>query len=167
MTTNRVNIDYRKNIKEYLSELGCLVRQAVSEDDLSEIYDVEMARDKSSLLVECPEYKFSIMFEEKNSKEFSDFIGKLYSANSSNIYLWTPRTNHCGLFKVDSIKSINFEFPFNINNEGILVFLTTDYADKMLFDFYIDSNDRKILEVEIQGNNWNRNIWGQGESPPV
>jgi hypothetical protein len=33
-------------------------------------------------------------------------------------------------------------------------FLTSDFSDGLLLDFYHDSEEREILEVELQGQNW-------------
>ena len=49
---------------------------------------------------------------------------------------------------------MNFNFPFNINEEGIIAFVTNDVADRMLLEFSINSVGQEVLIVETQGPNW-------------
>jgi len=157
MTSTKKGLEYRQNIKTYLSELALLTNKELNEDDiLYSPLSVENARQRSSSLSEFPILKFTIPFSEKKSERFSLYIDNLYQKNSSNVYIWTQRTNICGLYEVESIKKINFDFPFSINNEGILVLLSTDFEDKLLFDFSLNSDGDEIVEVEAQGKNWSR-----------
>lgn len=151
---NKKSIEYRQHIKSYLSELTVIINQYVSEIDLSSLSDVEDARRKAVSLNDFPVSKFIIPFNEKATEKFRSFIDALYQANDSEVYIWTKRTNVCGLYKIKSIRNINIDFPFEINDEGILVFLSADFKDRLLFDFSLDSNGNKILEIEMQGRNW-------------
>lgn len=55
---------------------------------------------------------------------------------------------------IATFQDVNFSFPFELNNEGIVVFLSTDLKDKLLLDFYINPTGNMVLEVEGQGLNW-------------
>lgn len=151
---NKKSIEYRQHIKSYLSELTLLINQEINEIDLSSLLEVEDVRRKASSLNDFPISKFVIPFNDKATGKFRSFIEALYQANDSEVYIWTKRTNVCGLYKIESIRNINIDFPFEINDEGILVFLSADFKDKLLLDFSLDSNGNKILEVEMQGQNW-------------
>lgn len=151
---NKKSLEYRQNIKVYLSELALLINQGINESDLSSLAEVDDTRRKASFLNGFPVSKFVISFNEKVTEKFRRFIDALYQANDSEVYIWTKRTNVCGLYKIESIRNINLDFPFEINNEGILVFLSADFKDKLLFDFSLDSNGNHMLEIEMQGQNW-------------
>lgn len=64
------------------------------------------------------------------------------------------KSNYCGLYKISSINMVDFSFPFNVNQEGIVVFLAEDINDKLLLDFSCNSQGKEVLEVESQGKNW-------------
>jgi hypothetical protein len=55
---------------------------------------------------------------------------------------------------VASIEAIDFTFPFDISPEGIVEFVTEDLSNELLLDYYQDSDDREMLEVEWQGKDW-------------
>jgi hypothetical protein len=154
MMNSKHNIQFRRNIKEYLSELALLSNSLVDEAQLSELSDVESVREKASALTEKLVSKTVFNFEFKKDRNFQNFIESLFLTNQSEIYIWTHRTDLCGLFKIPSIKKLNIDFPFEINREGILLFLTADYRNRLLLDFSISENGEKILEVEVQGDDW-------------
>ncbi|MFI3157237.1 MAG: hypothetical protein QX199_13870 [Methylococcaceae bacterium] len=151
---NKKSLEYRQNIKAYLLELSSLINQYINESDISGLAEIEIIRHKASSLNGFPVSKFVISFNEKVTEKFRNFIDGLYYANDSEVYIWTKRTNICGLYKIESIRNINLDFPFEINDEGILVFLSADFKDKLLFDFASDSNGNKMLEIEVQGQSW-------------
>jgi hypothetical protein len=101
-----------------------------------------------------PAVDFSLPFEERKSPKFSSLVKQLHDLNPEPIYLWTSRTNDCGLFKLDDVSKLNFAFPFEINPEGILVITTIDGNDRMLLDFSGENQSQQLLEVEIRGQNW-------------
>jgi hypothetical protein len=151
---NKKNIKYQRNITSYLSELTLLANKNVNESDILDIIEVDDVRQKSFGLNDFEISKFRILFDDRVTEKFKNFIDTLYQANDNEVYIWTKRTEICGLYKVESIKNINLNFPFKVNHEGILVFLSTDFKDKLLLDFSLDSNGEKMLEVETQGQNW-------------
>ena len=146
--------EYLNNITSYLLELGTLADKTVNRVDLSSVEEVNDVRTMASNLDGLLATKFNINFSEKDGVNFNNYIQSLYEANGKQVYLWTSKTNVCGLYRVDSIKDVNFSFPFDINDEGVVVFLSADMKDKLLLDFYIDSTANKVVEVEVQGLNW-------------
>ncbi|BFM49938.1 hypothetical protein [Marinomonas sp. THO17] len=155
MITNVKNKrEYLSKIASYLLELGIPANKTVSKDELSSVDKVDEVRAGTSNLVNLPAEKFKVDFSEKDDIRFGSYIQGLYDTNNEQVYLWTSKTNICGLYKVGSIKDVNFSFPFGLNDEGIIVFLSADLKDKLLLDFSIDPNGNKVVEVEAQGLNW-------------
>lgn len=154
MTNINNKREYLSNIDAYLLEIELLTKKSIDKSELSSINEVDEIRSKASNLKTLPKKELKIDFSEKTSTRFIKYIQSLYYANNNEIYLWTSKTNVCGLYKVSSIKDINFSFPFDINNEGMFVLLSVDLKDKLLFDFSFDSSGKKIIEIEIQGLNW-------------
>lgn len=151
---NSANRAYKANITAYLAELSTLSNQTVSADDLSCMNEVENIRATISDLKKLPISKFNIPFPEKENARFRNYIHNLYESCSEKVYIWTSKTNSCGLYKIDNIDAVNFSFPFNLNTQGVVVFLSENIKNKLLLDFYIDSSGEKIIEVESQGLQW-------------
>ena len=154
MTNVKNKREYLSNIASYLLELGMLANKTVNKGDLSSIEKVGEVRAGISNLGNLPIEKFKVDFSEKDDARFGSYIQGLYNTNNEQVYLWTSKTNICGLYKVGNIKDVNFSFPFELNDEGIVVFLSADLKDKLLLDFSIDSTGNKVVEVEAQGLNW-------------
>ncbi|TGL73271.1 hypothetical protein EHQ83_05470 [Leptospira yasudae] len=97
---------------------------------------------------------FAIPFEEKSSERFHIYINNLYSKNQSPIYIWTELGNDCGIYEINSILEFNFNFPFKVNSEGIIVLLAKNFQNKITLDFSENYNEQ-FIEIEILGENWN------------
>lgn len=151
---NKNYIQFKKNIDGYILELKKFTGIDIEPEFLSSIEDMEKIRRKSSSLKNNREKTFTIQFEEKNTKKFIDFVAKLYCCNSNPVYVWTEKTNKCGLFKIDSVLKFNFSFEFDINCEGIVVLLTENLCDKLILDYYENYTNEKLLDVTLQGRNW-------------
>ncbi|MBE3658959.1 hypothetical protein BOO92_20020 [Vibrio navarrensis] len=78
-----------------------------------------------------------------------NFVDELNKKNSSKIYIWLEKTNHCGLFKCNSLLDIKYQYVLDSVSDGVIVFLTDNLTDKLLIDF-----DDAHLEIEVQGENW-------------
>ena len=100
-----------------------------------------------------------INFADRKSERFKRFLQRLTEANPSSVYVWTPRTIDCGTFLVSSLDAIAFDFPFAINDEGVLSFATSDLRDRLLLDFSHAFADQEIMKVETQGPSWARIIY--------
>ena len=154
MTNIKNKREYLSNIAPYLLELVILANKTVNKSDLSSVDKVDEVRAGASNLENLPIEKFTVDFSEKNDARFSSYVQGLYDANNEEVYLWTSKTNICGLYKVGSIKDVNFSFPFELNDEGVVVFVSADLENKLLLDFSVDPTGNKIVEVEAQGLNW-------------
>ena len=151
----RAKLKYLNDIEPHLLELETFANKTVNRCDLSSIEEVEEVRARLiSDLKNLPTKSFEINFSEKDGVRFDAYIQGLYNSNREAVYIWTKGTNSCGLYKVDSIKSVNFSFPFEINTDGMLQFLSVDVKDNLLLDFDIDDAGEKLIEVEVQGLNW-------------
>lgn len=146
--------ELKRNLPSYLLELKQITGLDVDSKSLSPIEDVEKLREKASVLADLDKNRLIISFSEKNSKQFRKFVVNLSKSNSNSVYIWTNRANLYGLYKVASIDAIDFSFPFDVNSDGIIVFLTSDLSDKLLLDFYYDSEYQEMIEVELQGKHW-------------
>jgi hypothetical protein len=154
MTKVSHKIYLQKNLPFYLAELKQFTGINVDSKSLSSIEEVERIREQSLVLNDLKMSRFSMRFSDRNSEQFKKFIESLKKANSNSIYIWLYGSNLHGLFKVASIDVINFSFPFNVNQDGIVIFLASDFNDKLLLDFYCDSEDQEILEIELRGKHW-------------
>lgn len=86
-------------------------------------------------LKDKPMRLFTIPFNTKNTLEFRAFIGRLQEANSSPIFLWTSRSEVCGLLELPSLSAFNFGFEFALEPNGIVVLMTTDTRERLTLDY--------------------------------
>ena len=153
---NSSKIQYKRSIASYLQELKELTGKDIDPISLCSLEEIEEIRQKSLPIKDANKVEFTMKFVEKSSERFRNFIASLDKANNSSVYVWTDKSNVCGLYRVNSINAINFSFAFDVNTNGIVVFLTDDFEDKLLLDFYRDSKEEEMLEVVIQGRNWSK-----------
>lgn len=142
------------NLDDYILELKEFTGININSELLSSTKDMEEIRQKSMILKNKPEKTFSISFEEKSSLKFKDFVRKLYILNDSPVYIWTKKSNIHGLYKAKSINSLNYSFTFDVNVEGIVVFLTENLEDKIILDYYKDNYGKKLLDITLKGQQW-------------
>lgn len=155
MTKISNKAELKRNLSSYLLELKQITGIDVDSKSLSPIEDVEKLREQVSVLAVLNKTRFVISFSKKNSEQFGKFVVNLGKSNSNSIYIWTNRANFCGLYEVASINAVDFSFPFDVNPDGIVVFVTSDFSDKLLLDFYDDAEKQEeMIEVELQGKHW-------------
>jgi hypothetical protein len=146
--------EYPKLLGQYLLELKALTKSEVSSDSLSSPDELEELRQSYKRIQEGKEVKITFPFRDRKSIYFQEFIKKLHESNSSPIYIWTEESNLFGLFTANSIRDIDFTFSFDLNPSGVLVFLTRDLRDVMLFDYYYDSKGEETIDMTLGGQNW-------------
>lgn len=137
-----------------MKELGLLTGRAVDADELGNPEQLKELHKAAQKLAVQPTSVNEILFSEKNSERFMEFLQRLKRANPSSIYVITPRTDSCGALLVSSLNDIRFDFDFSVNSEGILVFTTSDFCDSLLLDFSSAPTGEKIMKIETQGQNW-------------
>jgi hypothetical protein len=154
MTEISEKVAAKRILAQYLSELKALLGIEINPSSLVPIENIEEIREQASCLSNEKESSFLIEFDDKLNEKFREYISNLRKANHSEVYVWTDRSNICGPCKINSIEDLDISFPFDVNSDGVVVFLTIDFCDKLLFDFSFDSDNQRILEVESQGKNW-------------
>lgn len=138
----------------YLKELAVLVGRPVREEELSSLEQMESVRRKpGSIPKEC--YSIEIPFAAKSDQKFEKYTKQLTTLNPAPLYIWTDRSNDCGLLKVNSLSQIVFSFPFDLNMDGIISIVTSDLADSMVLD-WSEEYGKKILVVETHGIQWSK-----------
>lgn len=78
------------------------------------------------MLADLDKTRFVINFSEKTSNQFRKFGANLSKSNSNLIYMLTNRANLHALYKVASIDAVDSSFPFDVNPDGIVVFITEE-----------------------------------------
>ncbi|NIM40576.1 MAG: hypothetical protein GTN84_06165 [Hydrogenophaga sp.] len=141
-------------MKAYLEELAPLVGAPVAVAELGPIEQPAALQKAAKVIDPEPLQSFEMPFSERCSAQFLDFIKRLCCANPSAVYIWTPRTDACGVYLAGPISTIKYNFGFDINSEGVLVFLTEDVQDRLLLDFFSSSAGEHRMKVEVQGRNW-------------
>jgi len=99
-------------------------------------------------------HKFEIPFSGKIGLRFQEYVSKLASANRSDVYVWTSESLVCGVLMPISLSSVEFLFPFEINMDGIVSFLTADLRDRLVLDWYVSDGGGQMLEIEANGAPW-------------
>lgn len=146
-------------MKRYLEELGVLTGRSVQADELGSLAEAAAMRMAAQRAAAQSPTPCEIKFSERRSERFRKFLRSLTDANPSSVHVWTPRTIDCGALLVPSLGAIKFDFEFGINDEGILVFTTSDLADKLLLDFSSTPAGEQVLTVETEGPNWARVVY--------
>lgn len=144
---------YKLHLKEYLGELEKLVGHPISESELigvAETRDIQVASKKFEHL---PTVSKTVPFLAADHAFLGEVLQQLSDANNSPVFIWTPRTQYCGMLKIPSICAIKPDFHYQTNKEGVLAFITDDLCDRMVIDWSNDGNTN-WLTYEFQGDNW-------------
>lgn len=150
------NLKQKLKIRTYLAELAELTGRAVGVEELGNLELAASIRAAGKKMdAQTPSVSL-ILFSDRGSERFKNFVRSLHGANPSPIYVWTPRTIDCGTLLIPSLYEINFEFEFSVNSEGILVFLTADFSDKLLLDFSTTMEGVQRMKIETLGINWGK-----------
>jgi hypothetical protein len=146
----------RRNLylKSYLDELSALTGRVVQADELGSLEQAAAMRVDAQKFAGQAPTAWEIRFSERCSERFKKFLRILGDANPSPVYLWTEHTIDCGALLVPSLDVIKFDFDFTINDEGILIFKTSDLDDRLLLDFSSTPMDEQVMKIETQGANW-------------
>jgi hypothetical protein len=148
------NLRQKFNLKKYLNELTGLIGRPVHAEELGSLEQVNSIREVGQKFSSLISQKCEIPFSERCSERFKDFLQRLDDANPSSIYIWTPRTINCGVLLVASLAVVRFDFDFSVNEDGIIVFLTSNLEDRLLLDFSGLPGSEQIMKIETQGANW-------------
>jgi hypothetical protein len=145
---------FKRELPRHLRELGLLMGRPVQKNELLSLEETKAVRLRANKVIRQPVRKFEITFDSKREHRFSKFMNQLADANPSDVYLWTPASNMCGVLRPVPIKSFRITFPFDLNPEGIFTILTSDLHDQLLFDYSEGDSGEQLLEVESSGELW-------------
>lgn len=145
---------FKRELHRHLHELGLLVGRPVHKEELLSLAETKGIRLQANQIVRQPIRKFEIPFIKKREQRFASYIEKLAEVNPSNVYLWTPASNFCGVLRPVPLKTFSITFPFDLNPEGIVVILTSDLYDQLLLDYSQGDFNEQMLEVETSGEQW-------------
>lgn len=141
-------------MKKYLKELTVLAGRPVNDCELGSVEQAASIRDAAKNFATLDVMSYDMSFEDKSADRFKRFVESLHNANPSPVYIWTPRTIECGALLLPSLNVIKFDFDFHVNEEGILVLLTNDLADRLVLDFFKLPTGEQRMRIETQGANW-------------
>ncbi len=141
------------HVEAHLQEISSLVRRKVTVSELEEPVVTKEIRDKEKEFSKYESMHIEIPFDLKSEKRFQGFITKLAAANPTPVYLWTSYANECGPLKLNSLFAVDYDFPFEVSDEGVFSLVTTDLADRLLLEFH-EEGGNLILDIGFQGKHW-------------
>jgi hypothetical protein len=155
-TDRKILINYKLTIRRYLIELNELCLEKPLENKLLSLEKTEHIRQISlSLLKRKPARKIRMVFKEKTTDRFKEYVTGLHRANPNSVYIWTENSNSCGLFEISSLLDFNFGFGFGVNTQGIVALLTSDLTDSLVLDFSDGGTaSGQELEIDVSGDRW-------------
>jgi hypothetical protein len=137
----------------HLRELEILVGRPVQKTELLSLKETEAVREQFKQMPKEPNARFEIPFEQRREQRFRAFLERLAKANPVDVFLWTPASYDCGLLQPIPFHRFRSDFPFDVNPEGILALLTSDFRDELLLDYSVE-DDEQLLEVKVGGEHW-------------
>lgn len=146
------NLKRKLLLRDYIGVISCLVGRQVRESELSDVDFALEFRKKAERFSIMPTTSLEVGKAAIVSAKFLEFLRRLSEANSSPLYLWTRHTVDCGMLQVDSLEMVRFSDALTCLPDGILVVVTKDASDRLLFDVLTDEENR--VTVEVQGDNW-------------
>lgn len=145
-------IGKRVNMKMYLRELTRLLGREVDESELLNLEETEkisyLSRKFDSQIANGREFDYM-----ESGIKLKTILELLKDLNPSKIYLWIPLSIECGCLTLYSLDEIDVSNVFN--DDLAISIVTTDMKDKVSIDFTIDADKRKLVQLELLGENWN------------
>lgn len=154
MNARQKLIQRKVSMPSYLAELTILAGRRVDEKEVSSLIEMVAFREKLKPLENSACEAFTIPFEEMKTLWFKEFVRGLYAVNSGSVLIWTGRSRDCGLFKLSSIADVHFEFPFEINAEGMIIVSDYGARENLLMDFSEDDSGNRFMKVKVNGHQW-------------
>jgi len=129
---------------QYLDELSNLVTVPIVATDLLSIVQTDniIANNSTAQLF----FSKTILFSDRG-KLVSILLSQGIDIGSPH-YLFTSYSLDCGAVILPSLKYFNFHFEFFDEHSGIISFISDDFKQKILFDFY-EADEFKYLEIEL------------------
>lgn len=145
---------FKRELPRHLLELSLLLGRPVDMKDLLSVEQTKAVRARANAVVRQPLVRLEMSFEEKQTPRFADFVQRLARANPSDVYLWTPASNLCGVLRPIPLDLVKLGFRFDLNPEGIIAILASDLGDQLLLDYSAGEDAAERLEVEVSGEHW-------------
>lgn len=82
-----------------------------------------------------------------NKKDAWETIRKVFE--NSSLFIALNHVRECGLFPLESIDLFNIDFDFEDDPGGLIVLVSNDCLQEVVFDFYEEDDVRKI-DIEIR-----------------
>ena len=82
-----------------------------------------------------------------NKKDAWEIIRKVFE--NSSLFIALNHVRECGLFPLESIDLFNIDFDFEDDPGGLIVLVSNDCLQEVVFDFYEEDDVRKI-DIEIR-----------------
>ncbi|HEY2030481.1 MAG TPA: hypothetical protein VGH20_14865 [Myxococcales bacterium] len=161
MTNARDRFQYRRNLQQHLRQQSVLTGHPVAAADLVPLEEVAVWRSRVVAMDTTARSKVRLPFEDKVTPVFDAYVRRLEQANPSQVYLWTPLASICGPAMAPSIAQVNFAFPFDVNVEGIVSFISADFRDELVLDYY-EEQEQYFVDVEARGARWPHCDFGGG-----
>lgn len=153
-----INRDIRRltSLPAYLNELRALTGRVVTPNSLLSAHESMSLRDMLNKIPKGQCIRACIPFEARTSSSFISMISRLSTLNDAPIVLWLEKSNECGPLPLQSLRDINFAFPFDAIPDGIFVVATRDGLNRMVLDFTDTEDGLKLLDIELHGVHWGR-----------
>lgn len=161
MNDRKRTLGYNREIQRYLLEIKELCLQPAAASDLLSLDHTERIREDSLRSLNGKSTRRIVIdFEQKKTIKFKDYVAKLHDANPHPVYVWTERSNQCGLHQIHSLLEFNFDFRFDVNEQGIIVLLASDLTDNLVLDFsYNERLSRYDLVIDVLGDHWSAVVY--------
>ncbi|WP_410209746.1 hypothetical protein [Aquirhabdus sp.] len=140
----------------YLEALKGYLNKSISIEQLASLEETEVIRAESSKTSSLSISSYEISLTKSTAMQFYNFFKKLYASNSSPVYVWIEYVSDCGVLLIDSILAIREDFDFSPDDNGVIVFTTSDNQDRLSLNFWSNINGEQRLTIEAQGNNWQK-----------
>lgn len=147
-----------KHMASHLQQLGQILHRSLRSQDLLSVAATIELRNRLMKVNRQPRWRHVTEFSQLSGESFGTFVRRLAGDTRARVYIWTPSTNVCGALPPVSLLDIAFDFPFSINPEGIISFLTDDGLNELLLDFSHESSG-EVVEIEGSGELWGRTAY--------
>jgi len=138
----------KKYLSNYLEELNKLFKIDISQDDLLSIVDTDEFINNTAIALKnrVPTYTETILFTDKI--KLKEILNKKVSKANVPYNIFLSYSLDCGLARIPNLSFFNLDFSFFDEHSGIIIFIRYDGHEKILLDYYEESN-KKLLNIEI------------------
>lgn len=142
-----------RELPRYLALLSSLLGRSVTERELLTSEETYALRERSLAVERGAPHVFEVPIGERRGRQFSRLIARLVGARSCAVYFWASGTEACGLLPPFQLSSVEFNFAYDLDPNGVFVFVSCDFQDRLLLDFSGDGSGG-VLEIEVSGPHW-------------